>query len=87
MVREQLIQWVGVELWKLPEWYTRREIANKIGASKSPTLLKELSQAVEEGVFQTWKTKDSHNRPVIKYKITDNYREMMLEEAENYGRR
>jgi len=87
MVRQQLAQWIGVELWHLPEWYSRKEIAERIGASKSPTLLNALSEAVENGVLQTFKTLDDHNRPVIKYKITDDYRERQLEEAKEYGSR
>lgn len=85
MVRQQLMQWIGIELWHLPEWYSRREIAQKIGASKSPTLLKELTLFVESGVLEQHLFKDDHNRPVIKYKITDQYREDQLEEAERYG--
>lgn len=87
MVNQKLKTWVGIELWKLPNWYSRKEIAQKIGASKSPTLLKVLASAVEEGVLETWKTMDDHNRPIIKYRITDEYREQQLEEARNYGRR
>jgi len=86
MVRQQLAQWIGIELWHLPEWYTRKEIAEKIGASKSPTLLNALSEAVENGVLMSVKTTDDHNRPVIKYKIADDYRERQLEEAKAYGR-
>lgn len=87
MIAEQLKQWIGVELWKLPEWHSRTEIAKLIGASKSPTLLSCLEQAVREGVLERVRTNDSHNRPVIKYRITDEYREGQLEEAQRYGNR
>lgn len=87
MVRQQLAQWIGMELWRLPEWHSRKEIAEKIGASKSPTLLKSLEEAVAAGVLQTYRTTDDHNRPVIKYKITDDYRERQLEEALSNARK
>lgn len=86
MVIQQLAQWIGIELWHLPEWYTRAEIAEKIGASKSPTLLKALAQAVEAGVLIQSRGLDDHNRPVIRYKISDDYREEQLEGAKNASR-
>lgn len=85
MVKQQLAQWIGIELWHLPEWYTRREIGEKIGASKSPTLINALKEAVEAGVLEWYKTIDEHNRPVIKYRITNEYREQQLEEAKNHN--
>lgn len=87
MVRQQLMQWIGIELWKLPQWYTRKEIAEQIGASKSPTLLKALDEVVREEVLKVCRTFDDHNRPVIKYKITDDYRERQLEEAKGHAQR
>jgi len=87
MIAEQLKQWIGIELWHLPEWRSRSEIAKAIGATKSPTLLACLEKAVEEGVLERVRVNDSHNRPVIKYRIVDEYREQQLEEAQQYGNR
>jgi len=81
VVREHLMQWIGMELWKLPEWYSRTEIAKHIGVTKSPTLIKELALCEENGVITSRLFIDDHNRKVIKYKITDQYREDQLEKA------
>jgi len=87
MVAEQLKQWIGIEVWRLPEWRTRAQISKEIGATKSPTLIAALAEAVEAGVLESVKTIDDHNRPVIKYRITDEYREQQLGEAQQYGNR
>jgi len=85
MVRDNLVQWVGMELWKLPEWYGRTDIALAIGVAKSPTLIRELSLAVEDGVLESRLARDSHGRVVILYRITSQYRETMIEEAKTFN--
>lgn len=80
MIRQHLLQWIGMELWRLPEWYSRTEIAKNIGVTKSPTLIKELALFEESGILTSHKFFDDHNRPVIKYKIRDQYREDQLQE-------
>jgi DNA-binding PadR family transcriptional regulator len=85
MVRDNLVQWVGMELWKFPEWYTRKEIANAIGCKKSPSVIWALEAAVKEGVLEQRRARDSHGRLVILYRITSEYRETMIEEARNFN--
>lgn len=85
MVRDNLVQWVGMELWKLPEWYTRKEIANAIGYKKSPSIIWALEAAVKEGVLEQRRARDGHGRPVILYRITSEYRETMIEEAKTFN--
>lgn len=85
MVREQVIQWIGVEVWSLPEWYSRADIAKAAGVSKSPTLIKVLTDLVCEDVLVSARFLDSHNRPIIRYKISDDYRESQFEGAKSYG--
>lgn len=86
MIKQQLIQWIGIELWHLPEWYTRSEIAKCVGCTKSPTLLKALRELVEQGVLIQSRGLDAKNRPVIKYKILVDYREEQIEGAKNAAR-
>jgi len=81
MIRDQLHMWIGIELWHLPEWYSRSQIAKAIGATKSPSLLRALEFYVANGTLQSARFVDEHNRPVIKYRITDDYREMQFEGA------
>jgi len=85
MIKDRLMTWVGVELWHLPEWYSRAEIAQKCGCSKSPSLLKELRGLVEEQVLVSRLDTDGRNRPVILYKISEGYRALQLEDAKHYG--
>jgi len=85
MVKEQIVQWIGMEVWKLPEWYSRADIARLSNVSKSPTLIKVLSDLVGEGVLLSARFSDNHNRPVIRYKISNEYREDQFEGAKNYG--
>jgi len=86
MLKDNLQQWLGVEVWKIPEWYTRAEIAAGCGCYKSPSLLKELQTLVEQGSLVSKLDFDEKKRPVIKYKIAENYRQMTLEQAKRYGK-
>jgi len=87
MIWQQLVQWIGVELWRLPQWYTRAEIALYIGCHKSPSLISALERAVDEGMMESIRTTDHKMRDVIKYRISDEYRERQFEGAKNYGNR
>jgi len=83
MVRDQLKTWISMEVWSLPEWYSRLEIARLIGASKSPSLLKALQEKVDDGTLETFRGVDPNGRPVIKYRITEDYRERVFEGVKN----
>jgi len=87
MVWDSLVQWIGVELWHLPYWFTRLEIARDIGVRKSPSLIAALKRATEEGMLVSITGKDDAGRRVIMYRICDEYRESQLEGAKNYGKR
>jgi len=86
MLKDDLQQWLGIEVWKIPEWYTRTEIARACGCSKSPTLLWELEKLVQAGSLVMEVDYDDHGRYIIKYKIAENYRQLTLDEAKRYGK-
>jgi len=86
MLKDNLQSWLGIEVWKIPEWYTRAEIAKGCGCSKSPSLLLELEKLVKGGALVKKIDYDDHRRYVIKYKIAENYRQMKLDKAKRYGK-
>jgi len=86
MLKDNLQQWLGIEVWKIPEWYTRAEIAQACGCAKSPSLLKELQVLVAQGTLVSKFDVDEKKRPVIKYKISESYRQMALHVAKHYGK-
>lgn len=84
MIRDNLDQWISLELWHLPEWYSRREIAKLIGCSKSPSLLNVLGEAVKEGKLEQAKRRDKYNRMTILYRISSAFREAVFSEIEKH---
>lgn len=86
MIRDNLLMWIGMELWHLPEWRSRKEIAQAIGCSKSPSIIWALDEAVKSNILEQRMFRTDNARPVIKYRIADEYRERQIEEAKNHGR-
>jgi len=51
------------------QWYTRKEIAERAGVSKSPTLVAILNQYVKAGTLERAKYGLHKENPVIFYRI------------------
>jgi len=85
MVRESVEMWVGIEVWHLPEWVTRKEISQACNIAKSPTLIQVLTDLTHEGVLEMHRGVDEFKRQTIFYRITDEYREKAFEEARLNG--
>ncbi len=82
LIFDQLQAWISVNLWHLPEWYTRQEMAREIGCTKSPSLINALNTCVVAGQLESQRSIDDHNRPIIKYRIDTEYRESVFEELQ-----